>query len=158
MFEAEITELINKNLPAHVGEVLRKRLERCDELEKEVRAKTVLIEQKDKVIREHEIREHTVQQIAKDRAALDQRIIEHDKKERQFAIDRAVLDALKEANAQRLHDHKEIVLAVFANAKYKYEQVENKTILIPSQGGGAWDKNVTESKRVTTEGAGPTPI
>jgi DNA repair exonuclease SbcCD ATPase subunit len=32
----QFKEVIEKNLPAQVGETLRKRLERCDELEKEI--------------------------------------------------------------------------------------------------------------------------
>lgn len=161
MFEAEITELINKNLPAHVGEVLRKRLERCDALEREVAAKAHLIEVKDKEIAAFQRLVRSEENITRDHEVLQKRIAEQNKKEQQFAIDRAVLDAMKEANSQRIADHKEIVLAVFANAKYKYQQFESdtKTIVLPQSGGGSWDKTVTDhrSKRVETEGAGPTP-
>lgn len=155
MFEAEITELISKNLPAHVGEVLRRRLESCTALEALIGKKDKAIAELEALVDDYKKKVREDESIRSDRATLDKRILEHDKKERQLAIDRAVLDALAAVNAQRMRDNKDIVLAVFANARYKYEQFEDKALLVPTENGCVHAKQVQERKTIVTEGDGP---
>jgi hypothetical protein len=118
----EIRDIINKSLPAQVGDVLRKRLTQADALEVQVKEKQQEIElQRDKIVKLEETKASALEILKREQALVAN---EAKLREKQAVIDKdeAVLKARTEMTNAMLAQNLQVVLAVFANNKLKYDE------------------------------------
>lgn len=140
--QEDLNKLIDQHLPNLVGDALKKKLAQADIDAKEL-------------IRQKEVNAGLERQIADYRtkegkyATIETREREVAVKEQKLTIDLAVLAVRQDMTQQRLADHKELVLSVFANSKYKY--MEFGSMPVPVDGGphgcghvgsGPYDKHI----------------
>jgi hypothetical protein len=119
---AEINDIINKNLPAQVGEVLKQRLILADQEAQRLKDALGAIESLTREIKslERQVRENNeirarIDALNKGEAKLLEKQVALDK-------DEAVLKVRTEMTNQMIGMNKDIVLAVFANNKMKYSE------------------------------------
>jgi regulator of replication initiation timing len=120
--ESDIQDAITRNLPAAVGSVLRVRLDQADAMERK-------IEQQDKALadtKEHlriALEANVRLQAQADKA---KEILQREKDllraEQRSEVQSAVLSAEQKLVHSFLDRQKEIVLAVFANNRFKYQE------------------------------------
>lgn len=148
MLESEILAAINANLPSIVGETLRKRLEEARHSEQ------ALANYKDMYAKECRARE-VLESALHDMKTLDVREAEINKKLAELRgkeINQALIELRERHAIERVAELKEITLAVFANAKYKYVESVDKTVVIPGTSNTCgYTSRATDTKTITEE-------
>lgn len=137
---ADIQDAINKNLPTQVGEALKKRLEEADKNDR------LIVEYKaeETRLRAEVSRLKNLDDIAKTFATRESALV---KAERVLEIAQAVSKVRDEVTGNRLADLKEVVLAVFANSKFKYKEEGCNSSYTP-----AGSNNTNLTKTIISEG------
>lgn len=140
MIEQEIRDLIEKNLPAQVGNVLRERLETAEKDAKTVTGLNLDIKRlqnENRVLNSRLAKQEAVE--AREAGVTDREKV---------AAHREALIDLKEAHAKdKVAMMKSVVDSVFANNKYKYQ--ESGTVPVVADG---WPQIQPTSKTVESEG------
>ena len=142
----DIQDAINKNLPTQVGEALKKRLEQADQMERTLVTKSETINSLEATVKRLKDYEETSKNFA-------QRELVVAKAEREIEVSKAVMKETQCMTSRMLDMNKEIVLAVFANSKYKYTEKETKNFVTPS-GSPPYPQvtTVTDVNTIETEG------
>ena len=148
----DIRAAIDKNLSMEVGDLLKKRLELVDDLEKKLAASEKL--SKERVDR---IAEQTAT-IAK-AGDLDKRTQDLRAKDLEVTAKllRADLIALKEEHAkERVTEMRNLVSLVFQNHQFKYQVLDNGYLPVSTQMGSC-TQQASHSRTITATGEGAPP-
>jgi hypothetical protein len=116
--EVEILNVINSQLPAQVGEALKKRLVQAekDAADVEVLRKEICD------VKKELIKAQATVSTCRDMEARIKDMTESAQKLRDAQTDAAIIKLKEEHAAARVSDMKDVVLAVFANSKLKYQE------------------------------------
>lgn len=120
--ESEIFNIINAQLPAQVGEALKKRLAQA---EKDAADAETLRREISDVKRERNTLQEQVSQCRKLETLIKEQT-EAAQKLRDAQTDDKIIKLQQEFAQARVSDMKEVVLAVFANSKLKYQEYSNR--------------------------------
>lgn len=153
----DIKKVIEAQLPAAVGDLLKQRLLQADALEKHNADLQKIAEQNNRLIAE-------LRGQLQDQAAVTRRAEEIKKQESAVAAREqacALNEVRLECAKERIADLKEITAVVFSNNRFKYSEVGDVPLVLPgstSPGGyssGAGVSSGVYSKRVEGEGTPP---
>jgi hypothetical protein len=130
--DTDIQDAITKNLPAAVGDALRERLNMVSGLEKELAAYKAAGDKVSTMLTEQKLENNAL----KAKLASAEDILKREaglvKNEREAEIKAAVLNAQQKLIDSFLDRQERIVLAVFANAKLKYQESRSDGLAFPT--------------------------
>ena len=145
--ELEIKEIIAKNLPAHVGDVLKTRLEQADKNDIKIEVQTKELEAKDKTIRE-------LEKTIRDYSALDQRNSqlsarekEVEDKERDLKI--KTLEYQLDSEKDKTKFSQDVALGLVRNSEYRRSLFDNISEPGKDQYGNYVYNNKTQNSEET---------
>jgi TolA-binding protein len=145
--EKEIKEVIEKNLPAHVSDVLRKRLDKADEHEKQAEHLQSQLKGERKEIQDLRNRIEKLESDLKLAGDLDKREKEIERRERRMDVHDANLRA--EAAEARANEMAGFVGMVFKSPIYRHTATGNRDI--PDGSGGIHYGSFYEDNRFGQE-------
>jgi hypothetical protein len=147
----DIKAAIDKNLSTEVGDVLKKRLELVDSLEKKLAAEVKLsLERVERIAEQTKVIERA--------GDLDKKAQELKTKDAEVTskLLRAEIVALKEEHAkERVAEMRNLVALVFQNNQFKYTLTDNGYLPVPMSGGGY--TNASHQRTITGQGEGAPP-
>lgn len=156
----DIKEAISRQLPAEIGKVLAQRLEEVNDLERRNIALDKMAKEQAETLTRYRKMDRNEEAIEKLSAISKAKADDLDKRERALEIREAVSKAVAEAEQRAAAGYREVVLAVFANSRFKYERTtaEQIPLVVPAgNGGGGYIQNGTKSESLRIEGEGAPP-
>lgn len=152
MLETDIQEVIRAQLPAQVGDVLRKRLADANRLENELKVaneankgyleKIVALEAQ---ISRNGNLDHKAMLLAAKEAEVNAKLLKAE-----------IMDIREKHAQQRVDDMRSIVSAVFANNMFKYRVNDSGMIPVATQ-GGSYPTSMGFNRTVEATGEGAPP-
>ena len=125
-FEKEMQELINKNLPAHLSETLKERLELIPKLEKENDSLRKILDQERDYNKNLNLKLNEYMKYASIEDSLDRREKELREKEIKFEVE--CLKVQLAAEIYKTEYAREITLGLVRNTEYKKDVFNTKNI------------------------------
>lgn len=149
----DIRNAIEKHLSHEVGAALKERLAQAD---KDAAEMIRLGHENTRLVQENAELKHKVSKFD----AIEKKIGElHDQelRTRQALTDQAIVTLREQHATERVKDMKDIVLAVFANAKFKYMVSEGGVLPMAAGAPGSYPSSQAFSRTATGEGEGMVP-
>lgn len=134
--EKEISEIIEKNLPAQVGDVLRKRLQQADEYEGLIKLQVESIKIKDELIEKQDAEIRAYKRFDDRNAVLDQK--EKDVSNAQIELRIKTLEYQLDSEKDKTNFSKDVALGLVRNLEYRKSMVGSESQNGYTDSSGRW--------------------